>query len=119
MNNRGRERVQTEITGTGKLMKTGVEFSFVGLDFTVEGMQLQMEGISPAVGLKVLLEFDAGERGANGEEGKTLSIAGEVMRIVEQDGETVCGLRWLGGGDTKNIEGLEAYYTELFFNMIE
>ncbi len=119
MNSRGRERVQVEIAGTGRLMRTGVEFSFVGLDFTVEGMQLQMEGISPTVGLKVVLEFDLGEGGGNGEGGKTFSIGGEVMRIVEQDGETTCGLRWLGGGDTENIEALEAYYTELFFNMIE
>ncbi len=118
MNSRGRERVPTEIAGGGRLAKTGAEFTFSGLDFTAEGMQLQMEGISPTVGLKVVLEFTIGEEGAV-EEPRTLSIAGEIMRVIESDGEPTCGVKWSDSDDAETIQALENYYTERFFDMMD
>jgi hypothetical protein len=31
----------------------------------------------------------------------------------------MCGVKWLEGQDAKNIETLEAYYMECFFDMID
>ena len=116
MNSRNRERVPTEISGEGRLVDTGGEFSFVGVDFTVQGMRLEMAGAKPAVGQKLELEFVVTSLD---EEDETVALRGEIIRIDEVGGAAMCGVKWLEGESGQNIKALESYYMESFFNMID
>lgn len=116
MNHRNRERVPTHIFGNGRVVDSGEAFTFTGLDFTVQGMQVQMDGITPAQGMRVELEFDVTNMA---DAANMLSLSGEIMRVIPGEDGPTCGVKWKEGQDPKNIEALETYYMECFFNMID
>jgi hypothetical protein len=116
MNYRRRERVPTQIVGNGSLLDSGQEFTFTGVDFTVMGMQLQMDGVTPVLGQQVALEFEVTDMG----EGEaTVAVQAEIMRVDAAEDGAMCGVKWTEGQDAKNIEALETYYMECFFDMID
>ena len=42
-----------------------------------------------------------------------------MVRVIEKDEGPMYGVQWLEQENAQNIETLETYYTELFFDMID
>ena len=115
MNHRNRDRVSAPIEGKGTDMENGAEFSFSAKDFSVMGMLIQVEGMTPKVGSNLRLEFQV-EDPSTGE--LTISMEAEVMRITD-DGGVGYGIRWLAEKGSRELNVLENYYMERFFAAME
>ena len=114
-NTRGRDRVPVEIAGIGEVIGGAHSFEFIAVDFSVQGLLLKTSKGSPELGDKVRLNLELSD---DVEEFKSVVLVGEVVRCVKDGDETVCGVNWLEHENTHNLEGLEAFYMERFFDMI-
>ena len=114
-NTRGRDRVPVEIAGIGEVIDQGRSFAFTAVDFSVQGLSLRTREGAPQMGDRVRLSM---ELSGGGEEFKSVALVGEVVRCVQDDGDTVCGVNWLENENSQNLEELESFYMERFFDMI-
>ncbi len=114
-NNRSRERVPVEISGIGEVVDAGRSFAFVAVDFSVEGLLLRTNDVAPEMGEKVRLNLELSD---DVEEFKSVVLLGEVVRRSHDGGESVCGVKWLESENAHNLDDLEAFYMERFFDMI-
>ncbi len=112
---RSRERVPVKIGGAGEVRETGAIFDFSALDLSVMGMLVKTGGLTPEVGQTLRLTFEL-----PGKDGQVMPVLleAEVMRVGQESGENVCGVRWLEQ-NSPNLEELEAFYTERFFDMMD
>ena len=115
MNQRGRERLEADIMGNGVVLETGERFSFFAMDFTHLGMQVKMQGIDPVAGQKIQLEFELTD---DRKRPIKVSLKGQVMRLIQEDGENFCGVKWADGESPEMLETLEGYYVDKFFDTI-
>ncbi len=115
-NSRGRDRVPAAFSGMAELVESGQKFSFKTVDFSVMGLLFKADGAAPEVGEKVRLNFIL-----PGEDNQVTSImlSAEVVRVIKKDEGPMYGVQWLEQENAQNIETLETYYTELFFDMID
>ena len=117
MNTRQRERIEVELNGSGVLLDTGEVFSFQAMDFTMMGMQMKVAGLRPLKGQKIALDFEVMDLS---EEKSTINLSGKIVRLIKETGnETVCGVRWEEDEGAQNIEALENYYLEQYFDQMD
>ena len=114
-NSRGRDRVPVEITGVGELVDEGGSFDFTAVDFSVQGLMLKTASAIPRMGDKVRLNLELSN---DVEEFKAVVLLGEVVRYSRQGDESLCGVNWLENENAHNLEALESFYMERFFDMI-
>lgn len=114
-NARGRDRVPVEIVGIGEVIDQGRSFNFTAVDFSVQGLLLRTHTGAPQMGDKVRLNLDLS---SGGEEFKSVALVGEVVRYAQDEADTVCGVNWLENENSHNLEELESFYMERFFDMI-
>ena len=112
---RGRDRVPVEITGIGEVIGEGRSFDFSAVDFSVQGLLLRTSKGALQMGDKVRLNMELSDRE---EEFKSVALVGEVVRFTQEGSEIVCGVTWLEQENAHNLEELEAFYMERFFDMI-
>lgn len=115
MEKRLRERIAAGLTGSGVVQETGQPFSFRVVDFSVNGLLLDVGGLLPAAGQKVSLDFELDDPG---EGPRLVGFSGEIVRLAGGAGETICGIKRQEDPGTASIEELETLYTELFFKSI-
>jgi len=112
MNLRSRERVSTQVFGTGTIPATGEPFSFQAEDFTTLGMRLIIDGCVPEVGNRLKLAFQIPDPNGQMVEAK---VHAQVVRGAEVDGMAY-GVRWIIGNNKKALELIENFYLERFFD---
>ncbi len=115
VNQRQRERVEVNLVGAGKVMDTGAPFAFRAMDFSVDGMQLRLEGLQPARGIRLELEFVFDGQADQA----TVWVSGEIVRLAGEEHAPVCGVRWLENQAPESLEALENFYLECFLGAMD
>ena len=112
---RARERVPMGLSGRGSVTNRETShFELEVLDFSILGMQIQVEGDLLRIDDRVRLELDL-SAALPDHEGVT--IFGQIVRCEPGDGEQFCGVRVEVQDATRELEALDEFYIQRYFDL--
>ena len=114
---RERERVPLELPGRGSVTNRDTSYFHVEvLDFSILGLQMLAVGDLVRLGDRVRLELELSSVMPDHE---TVTVFGKIVRCIPKEGEQLCGVRVELQDATTELEALDDFYIQHYFDMVE